>query len=86
MIKTSLTSTKTLAHYDPNLLTSSGYDPTSVGMGAAIFHTLSDGKEKVIAYASTSQEQLHSDIKEAFSIIYGCRSLTVPPRKKFYFN
>ena len=51
-IKASLTSTESLNHYDSQLSVSLACDASSVDVGAVIFHTLPDGTEKVVAYAS----------------------------------
>ena len=51
-IKKALMSTEFLSHYDPQLPVSLACDASSVGVGAVIFHTLPDGTEKVVAYAS----------------------------------
>ena len=52
MIKSSLTSIEALTHYNPNLSISLACDASS-----GIFHTQSDGKRKVIAYASCRLSQ-----------------------------
>jgi len=50
-------------------------DASSVGMGAVIFHTLSNGTEKVVAYAShklSPAEKKYAQIqRKALSIVYG---------------
>ena len=74
-IKSSLTSTEVLTHYDPNLPISIACDASSVGAGAVIFHIQCDGKEKVIAYATCKLSQAEENYaqiqKEALSIIFG---------------
>ena len=61
MIKSSLTSTETLTHYDPDLPISLACDASYVGVGAVIFHTLPDSKEKVIAYTSRKLSQVEKN-------------------------
>ena len=74
-IKLSLTSTESLSHYNPHLPVSLACDASSVGVGAVIFHTLADGSEKVVAYASrklSPAEKKYAQIqREALSIVYG---------------
>ena len=74
-IKQVLTSSTTLLHHDPELLLSIACDASQVGIGAVLFHTLSDGSEKPIACASpklTKVERNYAQIqKEALAIIYG---------------
>jgi len=74
-IKASLTSTDSLSHYDPQLPLSLACDASSVGVGAVIFHTLPNGTEKVVAYASrklSPAEKKYAQIqREALSIVYG---------------
>ena len=57
VIKTALTLTETLTHYDQDLPLSLACDASSVGVGAVIFHTFPGGKEKPIAYASRKLSQ-----------------------------
>ena len=64
MIKSSLTSTLALAHYDPDLPISLACDASCVDVGAVIFHTLPDGKEKVIAYTSRKLSQEEKNFKQ----------------------
>ena len=75
VIKTALTSTETLTHYDQDLPLSLACDASTVGVGAVIFHTFPDGKERPIAYASrklSKAEKNYAQIqKEALAIIYG---------------
>ena len=74
-IKTALTSTEALAHYDPSLPLNLSCDASSVGVGAVIFHTLPDSTEKVIAYASRKLSQAEKNYaqiqKEALAIVFG---------------
>ena len=51
-IKASLTSPESLSHYDTLLSVSLACDASSIGVSAVIFHTLSNGIEKVVTYAS----------------------------------
>ena len=61
-----------MSHYDPNLLLSIACDASQVGIGAVLFHILSDGSEKPIAYASRKLIKNYALIKkEALTIIYG---------------
>ena len=52
MVKETLSSVDTLTHYDPKLPLTLACDASPVGVGAVLSHTLPDGKEKPIAYAS----------------------------------
>ena len=72
-IKKALTSTESLSHYNPQLPVSLACDASSVGVEAVIFHTLPDGTEKVVAYAScklSPAEKKYTQIqREALSIV-----------------
>ena len=73
--KNSLTSSKVLVHYNPDLPLVLECDASPYGIGAVISHRLADGTEKPIAYASRSLSQAernYSQIeKEGLAIIFG---------------
>ena len=75
VITIALTSTETMTHYDRDLPLSLACDASSVGVGAVIFHTFPDRKERPIAYASRKLLQAEKNNpqiqKEALAIIYG---------------
>ena len=75
--KNTLTSTQILAYYDPNLPLSLACDASAVGIGAVLFHTYSNGKEKPVAFPSrklTSAEQNYAQIeREALAVVNGVR-------------
>ncbi|XP_029162078.1 uncharacterized protein K02A2.6-like [Nylanderia fulva] len=79
-VKTELTSSKVLAHYDPKEEIILACDASAYGLSAILSHKYADGIEKPIAYASKviSDGELHRAPidKEASAIIFGF--------KKFY--
>ena len=90
-IKTALTSTEALAHYDPSLPLNLFCDASSVCVGAVIFHTLPDSTEKVIAYASRklsqAEKKLCSDSKGGVSnSLWGAEISSVPLWTQILFN
>lgn len=72
-----LTSDRVLAHYDPSLPLTLACDASVYGIGAVIQHTMSNGEEIPIAYASRTlspAEKKYSQIdKEALGLIYGVK-------------
>ncbi len=72
-----LTSDKVLVHYDPQLSLTLACDASAYGIGAVLQHTMPNGEEHPIAYASRTlspAEKKYSQIeKEALSVIYGVK-------------
>ena len=75
--KNVLVSSKVLVHYDPKLPISLAGDASAYGLGAVISHTLPDGSERPIAYASrilSSAEKNYAQLeKEAASLVFGLK-------------
>ena len=75
--KSKLTSAPVLAHYDPHLPIRLAADASPYGVGVVISHTMPDGSERPIAFASrtlTTSERNYAQIdKEALSLVFGIR-------------
>ena len=73
--KARLVEAPVLAHYDPALPIKLACDASSYGIGAVISHTLSNGDEQPVAFASrtlSSSERNYAQIqKEALALVYG---------------
>ena len=66
-IKSLLTTSRVLAHYDPDLPMKMAADASAYGIGTIISHVYLDGAEKPIAFASrtlTSSESNYAQIKK----------------------
>lgn len=77
MAKQVLTSSKVLVHYDPTLPITLAGDASAYGIGAVISHTLPDGTEHPIAFASrtltSSEDNYAQPEKEALSLVFGIK-------------
>ena len=76
-LKNTLSSSPVLVHYDTNSPLRLACDASAYGVGAVISHTMPDGSEKPVAFASrtlTKAERNYAQLeKEALSIIFGIR-------------
>lgn len=61
-LKNALISAEVLCHYNLVLPLGLACDASAVGIGAVIFHTLSDGSEKPIAYASRTLSKIRGKL------------------------
>ncbi len=72
-----LTSDKVLVHYDPQLSLTLACDASAYGFGAVLQHTMPNGEEHPIAYASRTlslAENNYSQIeKDTLSVIYAVK-------------
>ena len=75
--KQALVSSDVLIHYDPSLPISLAGDASAYGLGVVISHSLPDGTERPIAFASRtlfSSERNYAQLeKEAASLIFGIK-------------
>ena len=75
--KEALASSSVLVHYNPTLPISLAGDASAYGIGAVISHTLPDGTEKPIAFASrslSSSERNYAQLeREALSLTFGVK-------------
>ena len=75
--KKALVEAPILAHYDPDLPILLTGDASAYGVGAVISHTMPDGTERPVAFASrtlsTSEHNYSQVEKEALSLIFGIK-------------
>ena len=75
--KEKLISAPVLTHYDVNLPIHMAADASQYGVGAVISHTMPDGSERPIAFAShtlSSSEKRYSQVeKEALALVFGVK-------------
>ena len=73
--KEKVVSPNVLVHYDPSRPIRLAADASAYGVGAVISHTMEDGSERPIAFASrtlTPSERNYSQVeKEALSLVFG---------------
>ena len=73
--KSLLSSSKVLAHYDPQLPIIVSSDASAYGIGSVLPHRMPDGSEKPVAFASRSlslAEKKYAQLeKEALALIFG---------------
>ena len=78
-IKNILTSTQTMAHYDPKLVTIVSTDASNVGLGATLMQVQPDGNRRPVMYVSrslTDTEKNYAAIeKEALGTVWACGRL-----------
>ena len=76
-----LTSSKVLVHYDPSLPITLAGDASAYLIGAVISHTMPDGTECPIAFASRTlspSERSYAQLeKEALSLVLGCPPISI---------
>ena len=76
-LKDALVLAEVLCHYNPTLPLDLACDASAVGIGAVIFHTVLDGSEKPIAYASRTLSKSELNYiqieREALGIIFGLK-------------
>ncbi|XP_048582906.1 uncharacterized protein LOC116603391 [Nematostella vectensis] len=79
-IKEELTSSRSLAHYDPNRPTIVSSDASNLGIGAVLLQLQDDGTRRTVSYASRSlseTEKRYAVIeKEALAVTWACEKFT----------
>ncbi len=80
-----------LAHYDPERPILVSADASSYGVGAVLSHTMEDGIEKPISYASrtlTQAEKKYSQLeKEPLAIIFAVKKIpSISPWQTFHYT